>query len=94
MLFIELTFVSMDSYCQDLSNDVSYTTVHLVVYEKIKVSIKTRSYERVKLWVLFIELMFLSMDSHCQDLSNDVSYIHVHLVVYDKIKVLIKTRPY
>ena len=30
----------MDSLCQDLSNDVSYTTVHLVVYEKIKVSIK------------------------------------------------------
>ena len=87
MLFIELTFVSMDSLCQDLSNDVSYTTVHLVVYEKIKVSIKTRSYERVKLWVLFIELTFVSVDSYCQDLSNDVSYTTVHLVVYEKIEV-------
>ena len=87
MLFIELTFVSMYSCCQDLSKNVSYTTVHLVVYEKIKVSIKTRSYERVKLWVLFIELTFVSVDSYCQDLSNDVSYTTVHLVVYEKIKI-------
>ena len=87
MLFIELTFVPMYSCCQDLSKDVSYTTVHLVVYEKIKVSIKTRSYERVKVWVLFIELTFVSVDSYCQDLSNDVSYTTVHLVVYEKIKI-------
>ena len=30
----------MDGHCQDLSNDVLYTTTHLVVDEKIKVSIK------------------------------------------------------